>query len=99
MSAAYHHPTPSPHTQTQISAQPHPPSPHTQTQISAQPHPPTPFPLVRVVYRNLALLHLRVLLLPFIVVLQNKHTTLAKIGEILTSAQPRRNAHLQGPKI
>ena len=48
---------------------------------------------VRVVYRNLALLHLRVLLLPSIVLLQNKHTTLAENREILVSAHP------QGPKI
>ena len=39
-----------------------------------------------VVYRNLALLHLRVSLLPFIVLLQNKHTTLAENGENLISA-------------
>ena len=39
-----------------------------------------------VLYRNLALLHLRVLLLPFIVLLQNRHTTLAEIGENLISA-------------
>ena len=50
-------------------------------------------------YRNLALLHLRVLLLPFIVLLQNKHTTLAENGENLISAQPRISAHSQGPKI
>ena len=49
----------------------------------------------RVLYRNLALLHLRVLLLPFIVLLQNKHTTLAEIGENLISAQPRISAHLE----
>ena len=36
----------------------------------------------RVFYRNLALLHLRVLLLPFIVLLQNKHTTLFEIVKI-----------------
>ena len=36
--------------------------------------------------RNLALLHLRVLLLPFIVLLQNKHTTLAENDENLISA-------------
>jgi len=35
------------------------------------------FALRRVFYRNLALLYLRVLLLPFIILLQNKHTTLA----------------------
>ena len=49
----------------------------------------------RVLYRNLALLHLRVLLLPFIVLLQNKHTTLAEIGENLIRAQPRISAHLE----
>ena len=43
--------------------------------------------------RNLALLHLRVLLLPFIVLLQNKHTTLAENDENLISA------HSQGPNI
>ena len=47
----------------------------------------------RVFYRNLGLFHLRVLLLPFIVLLQNKHTTLAENGENLISA------HFQGPKI
>ena len=50
----------------------------------------------KVFYRNLALLHLRVLSLPFIVLLQNKHTTLA---ENLISAQPRISAHSQSPKI
>ena len=43
--------------------------------------------------RNLALLHLCVLLLPFIVLLQNKHTTLAENAENLISA------HSQGPNI
>ena len=41
---------------------------------------------MKVFYRNLALLHLRVLLLPFIVLLQNKHTTLAENVENLISA-------------
>ena len=50
---------------------------------------------VGVVYRNLALLHLRLSLLPFIALLQNKHTTLAKNGENLTTAQPRISAHLE----
>ena len=49
----------------------------------------------RVLYRNLALLHLRVLLLPFIVLLQNKHITLAEIGEHLISAQSRISAHFE----
>ena len=40
----------------------------------------------RVFYRNLALLNLRVLLLSFIVLLQNKHTTLAENGENLIGA-------------
>ena len=53
----------------------------------------------RVFYRNLALLLVRVLLLPFTVLLQNKHTTLAENGENLISAQPRISAHFQGPKI
>ena len=53
----------------------------------------------RVFYRNLALLLVRVLLLAFTVLLQNKHTTLAKNGENLISAQPRISAHFQGPKI
>ena len=53
----------------------------------------------RVFYRNLALLLLRVLLLAFTVLLQNKHTTLAENGENLISAQPRISAHFQGPKI
>ena len=45
--------------------------------------------------RNLALLHLRVLLLPFTVLLQNKHATLAENDENLISAQPRISAHLE----
>ena len=49
--------------------------------------------------RNLALLHLRVLLLPFFVLLQNKHATLAENGENLIIAQPRVSARSQGPKI
>ena len=53
----------------------------------------------RVFYRNLALLHLRVLLLPFIVLLQTKHTTRPENGENLLSAQPRISAHSQGPRI
>ena len=48
---------------------------------------------------NLALLHLRVLPLPFIVLLQNKHITLAENTENLISAQPRISAHSHGPKI
>ena len=53
-----------------------------------------------VFYRNLALLLLRVLLLSFTVLLQNKNTTLiAENGETLISAQPRISAHSQGPKI
>ena len=42
----------------------------------------------RVIYRNLALLLLRILLLAFIVLLQNKHTSLAENGENLISAHP-----------
>ena len=61
------------------------------------------FPEDRVVFkvfhRNLALLHLRVFLLPFIVLLQNTHTTLAENVENLISAQPRISVHPQGPKI
>ena len=45
------------------------------------------------------MLHLRVLLLPLIVLLQNKHATLAENGENLISAQPRISAHSQCPKI
>ena len=48
----------------------------------------------RVFYRNLALLLLRVLLLAFIVLLQNKHTTLAENGENFVNPQPRISAHL-----
>ena len=47
----------------------------------------------RVFYRNLALLHLCVLLLPFIVLLKIKHTTLAENDENLISARS------QGPNI
>ena len=49
----------------------------------------------KVSYRNLALLYLRVLFLPFIVLLQNKHTTLAENVENLIRAQPRISAHLE----
>ena len=49
--------------------------------------------------RNLALLHLRVLLLPFIALLQNKHTTLAENDENLISAQLRISAHSKGLNI
>ena len=42
---------------------------------------------------------IHVLLLPaFIVLLQNKHTTLAENGENLISAQPRISAHPKGRK-
>ena len=40
----------------------------------------------KVFYRNLALLHLQVLLLPFVVLLQNTHTALAENVENLISA-------------
>ena len=53
----------------------------------------------RVFYRNLALLHLRVLFLACIVLLQNKHTTLDENGENLINALPRISAHSQGPNI
>ena len=49
----------------------------------------------KVFYRNLALLYLRVLFLPFIVLLQNKHTALAENVENLIRAQPRISAHLE----
>ena len=52
----------------------------------------------KVFYRNVALRR-RVLLLPFIVLLQNKRTTLAENAETLINAQPRISAHSQGPKI
>ena len=45
------------------------------------------------------MLHLSVWLLPFIVLLQNKYTTLAENVESLLSAKPRISAHSQGPKI
>ena len=41
----------------------------------------------------------RVLLLPFIVLWQNKHTTLAENGGNLISAQPQTSTHSQGPQI
>ena len=47
---------------------------------------------LREFYSNLALLHLRVLVLPFTDLLQNKHTTLAENSENLISA------YSQGPK-
>ena len=49
----------------------------------------------KVFYRNVALLRRRVLLLPFIVLLQNKRTTLAENAENLINAQPRISAHLE----
>ena len=49
----------------------------------------------RVVCRNLALLHLRVSLLPFIVLLQNKHTTLTENDENLIWAHSQISAHLE----
>ena len=49
----------------------------------------------RVFYRNPVLLHLRVLLLPFIVLLQNKHITLAENSESLIRAQPQIRARLE----
>ena len=59
----------------------------------------------RVLYRNLALLHLRVLLLPFIVLLQNRHTTLAENVEKVNKrpasnkGPPQISAQPQGPEI
>ena len=41
------------------------------------------------------MLYLRVLFLPLIVLLQNKHTTLAENVENLIRAQPRISAHLE----
>ena len=41
------------------------------------------------------MLLLRVLLLAFIILLQNKHTSRAENGENLISAQPRISAHLE----
>ena len=82
-----------------------------RTQISAHPHPTHLSEKVlirgfledgvsfRVFYRNLALLVLRVLLLAFIVLLQNKHTSLTENGESLISAQPPISAHSQGPVV
>ena len=56
-----------------------PPPPPTHTQI-------TDFQeegvFLRVFYTNLALLHLSVLLLPFIDLLQNEHTTRTENGEM-----------------
>ena len=49
----------------------------------------------RVFCKNLALLLLRVLLLAFIVLLQNIHTSLAENGENIIGAQPRISAHLE----
>ena len=50
---------------------------------------------VRIFYRNLALLNLCVLLLPFIALLQDKHTTLVENDDNLISAQPQISAHLE----
>ena len=41
----------------------------------------------------------RILLLPFIVLLQNIPTTLAENGENVISAPPQISAHSQGPKV
>ena len=49
----------------------------------------------KVFYRNLALLYLCVLFLPFIVLLQNQHTALAENVENLIRAQLRISAHLE----
>ena len=57
------------------------------------------------ILQKLALLHLRVLLLPFFDLLQNKHTTLAETIGNLTNRPasnkrpPRISSHPQGPKI
>ena len=61
--------------------------------------PPEDGVFFRVFYRNVALLHLRFLLLSFIILLQNKHSTLAEKGANLISAKDRISAHSQGPKI
>ena len=52
----------------------------------------------RVFYSNLAWLLLRVLLLAFIVLLQNKHTTIAENGENLISAHHEYEATLKVQK-
>ena len=58
------------------------PSPHSETQIRDNIKDTLFF---RVFYRDLALLNLCVLLLPFIALLQNNHTTFAENGENLIS--------------
>ena len=51
------------------------------------------------IWQKPCFVYLRVLLLPFIVLLQNKHTTRVENGENLISTQPRISAHSQGPNI
>ena len=58
---------------------------------------PTPPPTIT--FLMVRPLLLRVLLLAFIVLLQNEHTSLVENSENLISAQPRISAHSQGPKI
>ena len=71
-----------------------------QPRISPQPLPhPSPTPTQTEIGAHLALLHLRVLLFPFTVLLQNIHVTFLENGENLISAQPRISAHSQGPKF
>ena len=59
---------------------------------------PTP-PPPTITFLMVRPLLLRVLLLAFIVLLQNEHTSLVENSENLISAQPRISAHSQGPKI
>ena len=59
--------------------------------------PPPPPPTIT--FLMVRPLLLRVLLLAFIVLLQNEHTSLVENSENLISAQPRISAHSQGPKI
>ena len=75
------------------------PPPPTQTQTRDKKihlySPEDFFVRVHVFCRNHALLNICVLLLPFIALLQNKHTTLVENGENLISDQPRISAHLE----
>ena len=75
--------------QPRISTHPHPhPTPsHTNSNnFNIIRDPPEDGVFFRLLYRNLALLHHCFLLLPFIVLLQNEHTSLAENSENLTKA-------------
>ena len=76
---------------------PPPPPPTKKNWISSNKRLPRRRRFLQSTLQKPALLHLRVFFLPFIVLLQNKRTTLAENvnKKNLISAQPRINAHLE----